>query len=357
MKRILLYDIDSKIPNLALMRLSAHYKKRGYEVILSRRIRHSKADKYFASSVFYSKISQQKIDSLKSLFGNGIDIGGSGVSLEKRLTPEIERCFPDYQLYNHKQYAVGCLTRGCNSHCPFCLVSKKEGRLRQVGTFEDFVPEGQRNILLLDDNLLAFEDAELLLSQIIEREYAVNFSQSLDIAYLNERKFALLKRVNSRNAKFNKWMIYFSCNNVETIQLFIERKSFLQGFGKDAVTVITMYGFNTKLSEDYERMLMIRKLRLVPFFQRYLPIPGVPERVPDDFFDIDLGQVIRLTFRSNGQNWEKYLRWVNRRYFCVFGRYYLPLVKIIYRYNYKEGIHRFLRKPEMLTTEMYKSFL
>ena len=338
MKRILLYDIDSKIPNLALMKLSTYYKKRGYEVILSKRILFSKADKYFASSVFYSEISQQKIDSMKSLFGNGIDIGGSGISLEKRLAPEIESCLPDYQLYNHQEYALGFLTGGCNRSCPFCLVWKKEGRLRLVGAFKDFVPEGQRNILLLDDNLLAFEDAESLLSQMIEREYAVNFSQSLDIAYLSERKFALLKRVNSRNAKFNKWMIYFSCNNVETIPLFIERKAFLQDFGKDAVTVITMYGFNTTLSEDYARMLMIRKLGLVPFFQQYLPLQGVPARVPDDFFDIDLGQVMRLTFRSNGQNWEKYLRWVNRRYFYVFGRYYLPLVKIIYRYNNKEGM-------------------
>jgi len=29
-----------------------------------------------------------------------------------------------------------------------------------------------------------------------------------------------------------------------------------------------------------------------------------------------------LTFRSNGQNWEKYLRWLNRLYYETFGRYY-----------------------------------
>lgn len=357
MKTVLLYDIDSKIPNLALMKISTYYKKRGYQVILSNRILFSKADKYFASSVFYSEISQQKIGSLRSLFGNAIDVGGSGISLEKRLPPQMARCFPDYQLYNHREYALGFLTRGCNRSCSFCLVSKKEGRLRQVGVFEDFVPKGQKNILLLDDNLLAFEDAESLLSQIIEREYAVNFSQSLDIAYLNERIFALLKRVNSRNSKFNKWMIYFSCNDVDTIPLFMDREAFLQGFGKDAVTCIAMYGFNTTLSEDYQRMLMIRKLGLVPFFQEYLPIIGVPAQVPDDFFDIDLVQVIRLTFRSNGHNWEKYLRWLNRRYFNIFGRYYLPLVKIIHRYNNKEHIQRFLRKPDLLTTELYKSYL
>jgi len=358
MKRIILYDVDSKIPNLALMRLSSYYKKRGYEVNLSRRIRYEEANKYFASTVFYSKMSQQRIDRLKYIYGKNIDIGGSGFSLEKRLAPEIEDCFPDYELYSHRKYAVGFLTRGCNKRCPFCLVPKKEGRLKQkVASFKDFVPEGQHNILLLDDNLLAFEDVELLLDEIIDRNYAVNFSQSLDITHLNERRFSLLKRIDSRNAKFTKWMIYFSCNSVDTISHFIDRKPLLKGFGKDAVTVITMYGFNTKLSEDFKRMVMIRKLMLVPFFQEYLPILGVPARVPSDFFDMDLDRVVRLTFRSNGQNWEKYLRWVNRLYFKVFGKYYFPLVKTIYRYNCKTGIHRYLKRPNLLTADMYRSYL
>lgn len=79
-----------------------------------------------------------------------------------------------------------------------------------------------------------------------------------------------------------------------------------------------MYGFDTHLSEDYELFLMIRKLKLIPFLQEYCPIGDVPQRLPNDFFDMDMDTVIRLTFRSNGQNWEKYLRWLNRLYFKTF---------------------------------------
>ena len=68
--------------------------------------------------------------------------------------------------------------------------------------------------------------------------------------------------------------------------------------------------------------MMLRRLQLIPFFQEYWPIPGVGARVSADFFDMDLNEVIRLTFRSNGQNWEKYLRWLNRLYYETFGRYY-----------------------------------
>lgn len=61
-----------------------------------------------------------------------------------------------------------------------------------------------------------------------------------------------------------------------------------------------------------------------------MPLPGLPARVLDNFFDFDLDRVIRFTFRSNGMNWEKYLRWLNRHYFSTFGRYYYPLVEIKY---------------------------
>lgn len=59
-RRIVLYDIDSKIPNLALMKLSTYYKNHGYQVILSKDIKYIKADKYFASTVFYCQKSREK---------------------------------------------------------------------------------------------------------------------------------------------------------------------------------------------------------------------------------------------------------------------------------------------------------
>ena len=101
---------------------------------------------------------------------------------------------------------------------------------------------------------------------------------------------------------------------------------------------------------------MIKKLRLIPFLQEYHPIVDVPPRIPKNFFDMDMNAVIRLTFRSNGINWEKYLRWLNRLYFKTFGKYYLPLLKIIYKYNHKTGIHRYLKNPQLLTSDLYRIY-
>lgn len=151
-------------------------------------------------------------------------------------------------------------------------------------------------------------------------------------------------------------MIYFSCNSAKTVKRFFDRKEILKGFGEDRVSVVAMYGFNTHLSEDYELLLMIKKLRLIPFLQEYHPIVDVPPRIPKNFFDMDMNAVIRLTFRSNGINWEKYLRWLNRLYFSTFGKYYLPLLKIIYKYNNKTGIHRYLKNPQLLTSDLYRIY-
>jgi len=83
---------------------------------------------------------------------------------------------------------------------------------KNVAQFSDFVPAGQRNVMLLDDNLLSFSDVEHLLVEMIERQYAVNFSQTLDIAYLIPRVYELLLEVDYQNARFTRKRIYFSCN-------------------------------------------------------------------------------------------------------------------------------------------------
>lgn len=55
MKTVVLFDIDSRIPNLALMKLSAYYKGQGLNVILSKKVAYIKAHRYVASAVFRTR--------------------------------------------------------------------------------------------------------------------------------------------------------------------------------------------------------------------------------------------------------------------------------------------------------------
>lgn len=340
------------------MKLSASYKGQGWNVLLSRKVAYIKAHHYVASAVFRTRSTMAKLADLRKIYGDNVEIGGSGVDLTRRLGSEIEACFPDYSLYDHTHYALGFLTRGCPKKCAFCVVPAKEGRLRsQVTSFSGFVPRDWKNVMLLDDNLLSFSGAIDLLEEMAARDYKVNFSQTLDISYLNESVHSLLLKIDSQNARFTRKQIYFSLNYPGTVRQFENKKAMLKGFGKNRVSVVSIYGFDTSLSQDYSRWKLLKRLQLVPFFQEYWPIEGIPAKVPEPFFDMELDEVIRLTFRSNGQNWEKYLRWLNRRYFQTFGRYYQPLVETIYRYNNKERIQNYLTRPKTLTSELYRSYL
>ena len=267
------------------MKLSAYYKTRGCEVVLARKPVRIETDKYFASTVFFRASSRERIDALQALYGDRIEIGGSGIHLGKRHPAEAEASFPDYGLYGHRSYALGFLTRGCRRRCAFCIVPEKEGAVKQTaGSFDDFVPSGQKNVMLLDDNLLSFN--------------GVDFSQTLDISWLTETIYERLLKVDYRNARFNRRRIYFSCNYPGTISHFMARRAMLKSFGHDAVSVVCIYGFDTRLSEDYARWMMLRRHQLIPFFQEYWPIPGVRARVPADFFDMDLNGATAKTGRN-----------------------------------------------------------
>jgi len=210
--------------------------------------------------------------------------------------------------------------------------------------------------MLLDNNLLAAPNAIDLLEEIVKRNFNVNFSQTLDIHYLTDEIYKKLIKVNSVNSRFSRKMIYFSCNTLKQVAMFSKQFDKLKSFGKERVTVVIMYGFNTRLSEDFHILKTMKKLGLVPFVQEYKPISGVPARIPDDYFDINLDEIAEFRIRTNGQNGEKFLRYINKMYFNRYGRYYLPILKAIYRYNNKSRLQYYLNRPELLTDKMYKKY-
>lgn len=357
MKTVALYDICGKIPNFALMKLSAYYKAKGYASVLCKDTPPPKATCHYASCVFHHSKANHALASLRSLLGDDLVAGGSGVNLKQTLPPEVDRCFPDYSLYSWHKYAIGFLSRGCNSRCSFCLVPEKEGQLREdYATFDDFVPAGQRNVMLLDANLLATRNACGFLEEIIRRKYRVNFSQTLDIRYLTGDIVTLLGQVQSVNSRFTKPMYYFSCNSLAQVSHFREKQDRLRKLGRGNITVIAMFGFDKTLAEEYAILSALKELQLIPFLQEYMPLTGRHHTPPANYFDMDIDRIAEIRFRTNGRNNEKFLSFVNQRYFETFGQYYLPLLEARYRYNSKQAINRYLRNPALVTRQKNRHF-
>ena len=160
---VLLVDVDSTIPNLALMHLSTYYKQQGEKVgfnIPDPRL-------VYASCVF--DWNRHKTDGLKFLYPDAtIDIGGSGVNLTKTLGGGIDMLMPDYSLYPACDYDLGFTTRGCIRNCPFCIVPKKEGSFKKA--------------VYMDNNILANPDwFNEVADYTISNKIKIDFDQGLDL--------------------------------------------------------------------------------------------------------------------------------------------------------------------------------
>jgi hypothetical protein len=118
-----LIDADSKkIPNVALMKLSAFHKARGDNVTKSKgnmlRFLNSSPDKVYIS-IIYKKNAHMFDDLIPRYPDTVFDIGGSGYDLKKVLPEEIELMKPDYSRYINCDYSLGYSSRGCVRDCYF----------------------------------------------------------------------------------------------------------------------------------------------------------------------------------------------------------------------------------------------
>ena len=178
--KIGLIQVDGKLPNLALMKLSAWHRKQGDSIYLIKPKVVSKTlinfDKVYVSCVFEE--NQQKALALSKQYPNS-QLGGIGVN-SIRLPEEIEHMMPDYETFNC-DYSIGFTTRGCIRSCPFCKVQGHEGYIRENCDIYEFWNQKHRKIVLMDNNILALpEHFKKVAGQIKNNNLTVDFNQGLD---------------------------------------------------------------------------------------------------------------------------------------------------------------------------------
>jgi hypothetical protein len=164
-RRVLLIDVDSVIPNIALAKISAYHKSHGDSVTFIKGLNPaSKLDNWSDpwDEVYISCVFARNKDAAMALakqFPNSeVNIGGTGIDLVTELPPEIERMMPDNSIY-HEIYpktrytSFGFTMRGCLRQCPFCVVPKKEGKAHPVADIYDiWNKEAEHTHLVLFDN-------------------------------------------------------------------------------------------------------------------------------------------------------------------------------------------------------------
>lgn len=250
--KIGLIDVDSKIANLALMKISAWHKKKGDTVIWYSIF--EQFDIVYISKIFtFTPDYFQVITNAKKVIR-----GGTGYGTDNKLEEDIDRTQPDYTIYPEwdKKTALGFLTRGCPNKCVWCIVPHKEGFIVPYMDIKE-VTQGYKfkRAVLLDNNILGIRDYAIeQIKKIIENDIRIDFNQAMDARLVDEEIAILLSKC--------KWIdnrIRFGCDTQPQIK-HCERVIMLLrnlGFNGEFLLYTIIKG---EIEECYDRISRWKKI-------------------------------------------------------------------------------------------------
>lgn len=124
---------------------------------------------------------------------------------------------------------------------------------------------GQKEIVLLDPNILACRDKKELLQQLIESGAKVDFTQGLDARFITCDIAKLLKQIKTKTYHF---AFDFMKNEKEIIQGL---KTFVDVVKPNSrkCYVYVLTNFDTTFEEDYYRVRKIQEIGLDPDIRIY----------------------------------------------------------------------------------------
>lgn len=251
---ISLHAVDSKIPNIALMKLSTYHKNKGDSVKLWEPL-FDNPDILYVSKVF------DFTPDLDWWPDCEIIKGGTGYDRNAKLTEEQDHSFPDYDLFGC-EYALGRITRGCARCCPWCVVPGMDG----TKTFKAYDLEewysGQKHIRFLDDNILALPDVFCETAEKIPAGVSAEFD-ALDIRFVTDDTAKALASIKRKR----DGVLHFAWDD-ERCEKYIEpgiKRLEKAGIKPRYLMFYTLIGYNTTPEYDLYRAERLRSLGVYPY--------------------------------------------------------------------------------------------
>lgn len=260
--RIGLIAVDGRnsFPNLALMRLSNWHKQRGDTV------------EWWTGFTHYDRVYMSKVFTFTPDFDTVINAeeiitGGTGYKNFGSLPPEVDACPPDYTLYPNWKPAVGFLTRGCCRCCDFCIVPRKEGTVHPAATWEEIKRPDSREMVLLDNNVLASDYGLEQIDRMGREQVWVDFNQGLDARLITPEIAGMLARLH--------WirLIRLACDTSEMLPVIRQATSYLKEAGVSQ-SRFWAYALVRDVEEAHRRVMALREMGVEPFAQPYRDYDG-----------------------------------------------------------------------------------
>ena len=249
--KVLLLNIDSTIPNLALKKVEKYHIDKGDEIIWDMALALGSVDKAYISCIF----PENKYKCL--IFEGRALIGGSGYDLSIKLPPEIDAVKP--------RINWGFTTRGCIRHCHFCFVPAMEGKIHAVGDIYDIWDSKSKELFIMDNNILAMPDHfKMICGQLRREGLRVDFNQGLDHRLLNEELWCELTSLK------HKREIRFAFDDIAYKKTAIKALELMRGNGlKDWQTRWYVYvGVEDTLETVYDRLVILQSYKQKAYLMR-----------------------------------------------------------------------------------------
>lgn len=283
--RVLLLQLDGKIPNIALMRVAAHHRALGDDIEFrwSRTVASAspdlfdRPDRVYASLIF--ERTRPVAERLMETYPQAV-VGGTGWDVASSLEAVgIATTRQDYSIYPAWRQSIGFTQRGCRLKCPFCVVPRKEGAVRFEQTIASLW-RGEtwpREIILLDNDFFGEPSWPRRVEELRAGKFKVSFNQGINARFLTDETAAAAASVDYRDDQMRDRRLYTAWDNRrDEARLFAGLEALVRhGVRPDDIMVYILLGYWPWSDlADWE----YRRRRLREFGCRPYPMPY--ERTP-----------------------------------------------------------------------------
>jgi len=264
--KIGLCQVDGKIPNMALMQISAYHEDLGHSVEWWKGpLFNDEYDLIYASKIF-------SFTEMPALPERAI-IGGTGINFTNRLPEEIASYRPSWTLYHEYKNHLGFSMKGCRFHCKFCCVPKKEGKPWANSSIDDMLtnPRGENRLVLLDNDFFGGPNWKTDLQRIIELKLKVCFVQGLNIRIITQEQADLLAQCKYWNGGFTSRYLTFAWDRTFDEKLVMKGIEICNkaGIPNKHMQFFVLIGFDSTPEQDMHRIMTLRNLGAMPFVMPY----------------------------------------------------------------------------------------
>jgi len=241
---------DAPKHNLALMKLSAHFKENDDEVTLNMPI--LPAD-YRLASVLFEKNKKRFI----------ADEYGGPAFPDKTIPPPDEKRKPDYGLYPNNDFSLGYTFRPCFNSCDFCKVPKMNHPDVEHHSIWKFHNPKFKKICLLNNNTFQDQKWRETFEEIWDADLTVIDENGYDLRLLDDEKALALKRTRF------KGMIHFAWDRMQDEVLILHGLEILKKYKFNDTRLYVLIGYDTTEEQDLHRCQKIIDFGFDPYIMPF----------------------------------------------------------------------------------------